>query len=132
MELGQGWAFYRRFYPAHNLDVMPGLLAPELGVGGGEHFPVLVLLHNNTDNPVTFHLRTQLPPAWIVDSTSAQHSHPWPMSDFTVAPHDDLSARIRLVAPRLEKSQWQTITWTADAAGQVIAPMSLRVFVGGR
>jgi LmbE family N-acetylglucosaminyl deacetylase len=132
MELGQGWAFYRRFYPAHNLDVMPGLLAPELGVGGGEHFPVLVLLHNNTDNPVTFHLRTQLPPAWIVDSTSAQHSHPWPMSDFTVAPHDDLSARIRLVAPRLEKSQWQTITWTADAAGQVIGPMSLRVFVGGR
>jgi LmbE family N-acetylglucosaminyl deacetylase len=132
MELGQGWAFYRRFYPAHNLDVMPGLLAPELGVGGGEHFPVLLLLHNNTDGPVTFHLRTQLPPGWSVDSTSAQHSHLWPMSDFTAAPHDDLSARIRLVAPRLEKSQWQTITWTADAAGQVIAPVSLRVFVGGR
>jgi hypothetical protein len=54
------------------------------------------------------------------------------MSDFTAAPHDDLSARIRLVAPRLEKSQWQTITWTADAAGQTIAPVSLRVFVGGR
>jgi hypothetical protein len=34
MELGQGWAFYRRFYPAHNLDVMPGLLAPELGGDG--------------------------------------------------------------------------------------------------
>jgi LmbE family N-acetylglucosaminyl deacetylase len=132
MELGQGWAFYRRFYPAHNLDVMPGLLAPELGVGSGEHFPVLVLLHNNTDSPVTFHLRTQLPPGWTVDSTSAQHSHPWPMSDFTTVPHDDLSVRIRLVAPRLEKSQWQTITWTADAAGQAIGPMSLRVFVGGR
>jgi LmbE family N-acetylglucosaminyl deacetylase len=132
MELGQGWAFYRRFYPAHNLDVMPGLLAPELGVGSGEHFPVLLLLHNNTDSPVTFHLRTQLPPGWIVDSTSAQHSHPWPMSDFTAAPHDDFSARIRLVAPRLEKSEWQTITWSADAGGQKIGPVSLRVFVGGR
>jgi len=132
MELGEGWAFYRRFYPAHNLDVMPGLLAPELGVGSGEHFPVMLLLHNNTDSPVTFHLRTQLPPGWAVDSTSAQHSHTWPMSDFTAAPHDDLSARIRLVAPRLEKSQWQTITWTADAAGQSIAPVSLRVFVGVR
>src|SRR3982751_1199239 len=32
IELGQGWAFYKRFYPAHNLDVMSGLLAPELGV----------------------------------------------------------------------------------------------------
>jgi len=132
MELGEGWAFYRRFYPAHNLDVMPGLLAPELGVGSGERFPVLLLLHNNTDSPVTFHVRTQLPPGWSVDSTSAQHSHLWPMSDFTAGPHDDLSARIRLVAPRPEKSQWQTITWTADAAGQAIAPVSLRVFVGGR
>ena len=132
MELGQGWAFYRRFYPAHNLDVMPGLLAPELGVGGGEHFPVLLLLHNNTDSPVTFHLRTQFPPGWAVDSTSAQHSHPWPMSDFTVAAHDDLSVRIRLVAPRPEKSQWQTIAWTANAGGQEIGPVSLKVFVGAR
>jgi hypothetical protein len=132
IELGQGWAFYRRFYPAHNLDVMLGLLAPELGVGSGEHFPVMLLLHNNTDGPVTFHLRMQFPPGWIVDSTSAQHSHPWPMSDFTAAPHDDLSVRIRLVAPRLEKSQWQTITWTANAGGQEIGPVSLKVFVGGR
>ena len=132
MELGQGWAFYRRFYPAHTLDVMSGLLAPELGVGSGEHFPVMLLLHNNTDSPVTFHLRTQFPPGWIVDSTSAQHSHPWPMNDFIAAPHDDFAVRIRLVAPRPEKPQWQTITWTANAGGQEIGPVSLRVYVGGQ
>ena len=132
MELGQGWAFYKRFYPAHNLDVMPGLLAPELSVGGGQHFPVFLLFHNNTDNPVTFHLRTQLPPGWAVDSTSAQHSHPWPMTTFTAAAHDDLPVRVRLVAPRLEKSQWQTISWTADAAGRQIGPVALRVYVGGQ
>jgi len=131
MELGQGWAFYRRFYPAHNLDVMPGLLAPELGVGSGEHFPVLLLLHNATDKPVTFRLRTQLPPGWAVDSTSAEHSHPWPMSAFTAAPHDDFPVR-GLVAPRLEKSQWQTISWTADADGKQIGPVTLRVYVGGQ
>lgn len=131
MELGEGWAFYRRFYPAHNLDIMPGLLAPELGVGGGEHLPVLLLLHNPTDKAVTFNLRTQLPPGWIVDSTSAQNAHPWPMSSFTAAPHDDFSVRIRLVAPKLEKSQWQTITWTAEADGKEIGPVSLRIYVGG-
>jgi hypothetical protein len=131
MELGQGWAFYKRFYPAHNLDVMPGLLAPELGVGGGEHFPVMVLLHNNTDKPVTFHLRTQLPPGWSVDSTSPQHSHPWPMDTFVAAAHDDFPVRVRLVAPRVEKAQWQTITWTAEADGQQIGPVSLRIYVGG-
>jgi LmbE family N-acetylglucosaminyl deacetylase len=132
MELGQGWAFYRRFYPAHNLDVMPGLLAPELSVGSGQHFPVFLLFHNNTDNPVTFRLRTQLPPGWAVDSTSAQHSHPWPMTAFTAAPHDDFPVRVRLVAPRLEKSQWQTISWTADAAGRQIGPVTLRIYVGGQ
>ena len=132
MELGQGWAFYRRFYPAHNLDVMPGLLAPELGVGSGARFPVVLLLHNNTDKAVAVNLRTQLPPGWTVDSTSAQHDHPWPMTTFTAAAHDDLPIRIRLVAPKLEKSQWQTITWTADAGGQQIGPVTLRVFVGGQ
>ena len=132
MELGQGWAFYRRFYPAHNLDVMPGLLAPELGVGSGRHFPVLLVLHNSTAKPVIFYLRTQLPPGWSVDSTSAEHSHPWPMTTFTAAAHDDLGVRIRLVAPRLEKSQWQTISWTADADGQQLGPVTLRVYVGAQ
>ncbi|MDP9278300.1 MAG: PIG-L family deacetylase [Gemmatimonadota bacterium] len=132
MELGQGWAFYRRFYPAHNLDVMPGLLSPELSVGRGQHFPIFLVFHNNTDNPVTFRLRTQLPPGWVVDSTSAQHGHPWPMTTFTAAAHDDFSVRVRLVAPRLEKSQWQTISWTAEANAQQIGPVTLRVYVGGQ
>jgi LmbE family N-acetylglucosaminyl deacetylase len=132
IELGQGWAFYSRFYPAHGLDVMPGLLAPELGVGSGQHFSVPLVLHNNTDKPVTFHLRPQLPPGWSVDSTSEQHAHPWPMSAFTAAPHDDFRVRIRLVAPSVEKSQWQTISWTADADGKQVGPVTLRIYVGAR
>ncbi|HEY1951338.1 MAG TPA: PIG-L family deacetylase [Gemmatimonadaceae bacterium] len=132
IELGQAWSFYRRFYPAHNLDVMQTLLAPELGVGGGAHFPVIVTLHNATDRAVTFRLHTQLPPGWSIDSVSAQHSHPWPMTTFSVAPGDDYPVRVRLVAPRLQKSEWQTITWTADADGRQTEPASLRIFVGGR
>jgi len=132
IELGQAWAFYKRFYPAHSLDVMNTLIAPELGVGGGQHFPVMLLLRNNTDKAVTFHLRTQLPAGWSVDSTSAQHGHPWPMTTFVAGPHDDYPVRVRLVAPRLNKSEWQTITWTADADGQQLGPVSLRVNVGGQ
>jgi LmbE family N-acetylglucosaminyl deacetylase len=132
LELGQAWAFYSRFYPAHNLDVMQTLLAPELGVGSGSHFSVMLLLHNATDKPVTFHLHNQLMSGWSVDSTTSQHSHPWPMTEFVAAPHDDLPVRIRLVAPSLAASQWQTVTWTADADGQRLGPVSLRVFVGGR
>ncbi|HEY4672014.1 MAG TPA: PIG-L family deacetylase, partial [Gemmatimonadaceae bacterium] len=132
IELGQGWAFYKRFYPAHNLDVMSGLLAPELGVGGGQHFVVQLLLHNNTARAVTFHLRPQLPQGWVVDSTSAQHSHAWPMTEFAVGAHDDVPVRLRLVAPMPAKSEWQTLTWVADADGRQTAPVTLRVYVGGR
>jgi hypothetical protein len=131
IELGQGWAFYKRFYPAHNLDVMPGLLAPELGVGSGQRFPVMLLLHNATDKSVTFNLHTQLPPGWAIDSTST-HGHPWPTSSFTAASHDDFPVRIHLVAPRVEKAQWQTITWTADADGRQVGPVTLRVYVWGQ
>jgi LmbE family N-acetylglucosaminyl deacetylase len=132
MELGQAWAFYKRFYPAHDLEVMNTLLAPELGVGSGAHFPVMLLLHNNTDNAVTFHLRNELPPGWSVDSTSRQHGHPWQMSKITVGPHNDSPVRIRLVAPNLNQSQWQTVTWTAEANGQQLGPVSLRIHVGGQ
>jgi hypothetical protein len=132
MELGQGWAFYRRFYPAHDLDVIPALLSPELGVGSGQHFPVLLLLHNTTDRAVTFRLKTQLPQGWSLDSTSAQHAHPWPASTFIAGAHDDLSVRVRLIAPRLEKAQWQTISWSGDADGQQLGPVTLRVYVGGQ
>ncbi|MEO8911219.1 MAG: PIG-L family deacetylase [Gemmatimonadaceae bacterium] len=127
IELGGGWAFYRRFYPAHNLDVMPGLLAPEIGVGSGQHFAVFLVLHNDTEKPVSFHLRTQLPPGWSIDSTTEQHAHPWPTSSFVVAAHDDLSVRLRLVTPRVAEAQWQTITWTADADGRQTEPATLTV-----
>ena len=54
------------------------------------------------------------------------------MTTFTAAAHHDLPVRVRLVAPRLEKSQWQTISWIADANGQKIGPVTLRVYVGGQ
>jgi LmbE family N-acetylglucosaminyl deacetylase len=131
VELGGAWQFYARFYPAHNLDVMTTLLAPELGVGGGQAFPVPLVLHNNTDRAATFRLRTQLPPGWSVDSASTLHGHPWPTTTFTVAPHDDFALRIRLVAARPDTSQWQTITWVADVDGRATDPVKLRIHVGG-
>ncbi|HJP86637.1 MAG TPA: PIG-L family deacetylase [Gemmatimonadaceae bacterium] len=132
IELGQGWSFYKRFYPAHNLEVMNNLLPPELGVGSGQHFPVILLLRNGTDRPVTFHLHTQLPPGWAIDSTTPVHGHPWPQTTFVAGSHDDLPARIRLVAPMLAKPEWQTVTWTADADGTQLGPISLRVHVGAQ
>jgi LmbE family N-acetylglucosaminyl deacetylase len=129
VELGGGWAFYRRFYQAHDLAVMSDLLPPELGVGSRSHVSVPLVLHNNTAQDVTFHLNAQLPPGWTVDSTSAQHSHPWPATSFLVAAHSDAAVRIRVVSPTVAQSTWQNLTWTATVNGQATAPATLRVFV---
>lgn len=129
LELGGAWAFYRRFYQAHDLEVMPGLLAPEIGAGSGAHFSVPLVMHNDTDSPVTFHLRARLPAGWGLDSTTAQHAHAWPVSTFAVPAHADFAVRIRLVAPRVSSAQWQTLEWVGDANGRETAPAALRVYV---
>jgi len=132
IELGGGWAFYRSFWPSHNLDSLPRLLEPEIGVGSGQNFPVPLVLHNNTNNAVTFTLRTQVPPGWSLDSNSAQYAHHLlPEKAFLVAANDYFPLRIRLVAPRFSKSQWQEIIWSADADGRPAGSTTLRVYVTG-
>ncbi len=130
IELGGGWAFYARFWPSHNLDSLPRLLAPELGVRSGQDFSVPLLLHNNTGEAKTLYLRTQLPLGWSIDSNSAQYAHhPLPESVFLVAAHDYSPVRMRLVAPRVSKPEWQEITWSAEADGHPAGTVSLRVYI---
>ena len=120
--LGGPWAFYANFWPAHNLDQMSQLLAPELGVGGGQSFPVPVLLHNGADQLQTVTVRVQLPPGW----TEVRGS-----GTYAVAPHDSAPVPARLLAPRPAKSEWQSVTWIAEAAGNAVGTATLRVRVGG-
>jgi hypothetical protein len=130
VELGGGWAYYARFWPSHNLDSLPRLLVPELGVRSGQDFSVPLLLHNNTNAAVTFYLRTQLPPGWSLDSNSAQYAHhPVPENVFPVAAHDYFPVRLRLVAPQVSKSEWQRILWSAEADGHPAGSAALRVYV---
>jgi LmbE family N-acetylglucosaminyl deacetylase len=122
IELGGPWAFYADFWPAHNLNQMPQLLAPELGVAGGQNFPVPLLLHNGTDQIQTVTVRVQLPPGW----TEARGS-----GIYTVAAHDSAPVQARLIAPRTARSEWQQITWIAETERQTVGSATLKVQVGG-
>lgn len=131
IELGGAWAFYKNFWPAHNLDSMPDLLAPELGVGSRANFSVPLILHNNTDRADTFDLRTQMPPGWSLDSNSAQYAHHFlPEKTLIVGAHDQFPFYVRLVAPKTGKGVWQEIKWTAAAGGESTAPVVLKVYDG--
>jgi len=132
LELGGAWAFYKQFWPAHNLDSMTGLLSPQVGVSEGQDFPIPLLLHNNTDHAVTFHLNTQFPKGWAIDSTATQSQyihHPMRVHTFEVDANGDYPVRIRLTAPQLDQSQWQKIIWSAEADGQSVGLATLNAYV---
>ena len=132
VELGGGWAFYARFWPSHDLDSMPRLLAPELGVRSGQDFSVPLLLNNNTDRAKTFYLSTRLPAGWSIDSNSAQYAHhPFPENVFLVEAHGVFPVTMRIVAPQVGKPAWHEIQWSAEADGRPAGSAALRVYVGG-
>jgi len=130
LELGGPWAFYKRFYPAHDLKNLADLLAPEIGVGGGQDFPIPLVLHNNSDKTAIFHLQTHFPQGWSIDSSSAQYAHrELPVHTFKVNAHDSFPIRIRLIAPNLNTSKWQNISWAAEADGKKMGSATLKVYV---
>ncbi len=129
IELGGGWAFYKIFYPAHDLDSMTTLLAPELGVDNGQHFSVPLLLNNNSGKAMVFNLQTKLPPEWTLDSNSAYTHYPVPVSAFVVSAHDCYPARMYFIAPHLDKSQWQEITWAAEVDGKPLGSIGLKIYI---
>lgn len=65
MELGGPWAFYRRFWQAHGLSQLAGLL-PDVGVNvfPGERVQIPLLIHNGSDSDATVTLQAKAPPGW--------------------------------------------------------------------
>jgi LmbE family N-acetylglucosaminyl deacetylase len=122
IELGGPWAFYADFWPAHGLDQMPQLLAPELGVGGEQNFSIPLLLHNSADKARSLTVRVQLPPGW----TEARGS-----GTYAVTAYDSAPVTARLIAPRVVKSEWQQVTWIAEEDGRTLGAATLKVHVGG-
>jgi len=132
IELGGGWAFYKMFWPAHDLIALRDLLAPEEGIGGGQNFPVPLILHNDTEKDLLFHLRCGLPSGWSLDTNSGSFAHhSIEAQNFLVRAHEDFPIRIRIVAAPVSKSVWQEISWTAEAKGETSSTATLRVFVEG-
>jgi hypothetical protein len=67
-------------------------------------------------------VRIQLPPGW----TEAKGS-----GTYAVAAHDSAPVQARLIAPRVAQSEWQQVTWMAEADGRTAGSATLKVYVGG-
>jgi LmbE family N-acetylglucosaminyl deacetylase len=120
MELGGPWAFYRDFWPAHDLHSLMTLLGHEAGIGPGEALWVPLLIHNDTPTPQLVKIRANLPRGW----------DPLPGNDlFLVAPYATFPVQLTLSAPKGGSAAWQELSWSAEVDGQKLSDVRLRVFV---
>ena len=121
LEFGGPWAYYRAFWRSHNLDHLSQLLAPETALGGPDNTVwVPLLIHNDSDASRQVTLRSVLPSGWT--------EKPGPMI-YSIPAHDAYPVQINVVAPESQKNTWQQLTWRAEADGQTIGSVTLRVHV---
>jgi hypothetical protein len=46
---------------------------------------------------------------------------------YPVRPHETYPAETRYISPSTDKPEWQTLTWKAEANGQTVGTLTLRV-----
>jgi LmbE family N-acetylglucosaminyl deacetylase len=119
MELGGPWAFYHRFWPAHGLGHLAGLLPPEVEIGPRIlHVPVLI--HNDTDTDQNVLLSADLPSGWKAQSGPGQ---------YTIPAHQTYAAECSLLGPAGQNGTWETVAVRGETGGSPIGSLSLRVYL---
>jgi LmbE family N-acetylglucosaminyl deacetylase len=118
LELGGPWAFYRAFWPAHNIEHLAELYSPEAQVAPGDTLWVPLLVRNDTETPKQVTLHSTLPAGWSEKPDA---------TIYTVAAHDAYAIQLRITPAAAQKDTWQTLTWSAESGGQTVGSVSLRV-----
>jgi len=119
LELGSPWAFYRKFWRAHNIEHIAQILAPEKALWKSGALQVPLLLHNDTDQAQEIDLAVTLPAGWKELEGTAR---------YPVRAHSAYPVRSEYTRPPLSSAQWQVLTWNAVVNGTRVGSVSLRVF----
>jgi len=121
LQLGGPFAFYRRFYAAHDLDRIAKLFpTPQMGfeLGVLRHIPLLI--QNHTDGPATVDLTVDAPSGWTVHAGPAR---------YPVPAHRTYPVWAALKAPSQGLGEWHQITWRAKSGGQAIGSVTIRGYL---
>ena len=120
VELGGPWAFYREFWPAHNIERLNDLYSPEAQVAPGESLWVPLIIRNETDSAKEVRLTANLPAGWSQNPNALT---------YTVPPHDSYPVQLTVTSSARDKDTWQTLHWQAESDGQKVGSVELRVDV---
>jgi hypothetical protein len=118
LQLGGPWAFYQAFWPAHNIEHLARLYAPEAQVSAGETLWVPLIIRNDTDLPCNISVHAALPVGWKQKPET---------TTYAVAPHDSFPVQLTLSPPESSKGTWHILTWNAESDGKSIGSATLRV-----
>ena len=119
-ELGGPWAFYRQFWPAHNIEHLANLYAPEAQVIAGQSLWVPLLIRNDTDMPKQVSLHSLLPQGWKEQPA---------VSTYRIAAHDWYAAQFWISSSSSQPGTWQDLIWETQSEGKKIGSVKLRVKV---
>jgi LmbE family N-acetylglucosaminyl deacetylase len=125
LELGGPWAFYQAFWPAHGLDQLATLFAPQAQINPGKPLWVPLVLRNDSNQPHQFSLRAILPEGWTANPD---------LKSIAVPAHDSYPLQLTLTPPRgpgangtWPVNTWQDLRWEATADGASAGSVSLHV-----
>lgn len=119
LELGGPWAFYKQFWPAHNMEHLVQLYSPEAQcLSGQSPLWVPLIMYNNTASAKRVTLRSTLPIGWTEDPEAML---------YVVGGHDFYPISVYVSCPQTQKSTWQHLSWTAKTEEGSSASVTLRV-----
>lgn len=124
LEFGGPWAFYRQFWPAHDLKLLPSQVPPEASVGMGDPLWVPLLINNDTGLPKVVTLRSVLPQGWV-------QKEPIELT-VSIPAHDTYPVNLNLTAPKDTSAVWQTVKWRLESNGTHSTEIQMQVYVDKR
>lgn len=122
LELGGPWAFYQKFYAAHNLTSLQNLvIPPQSALSSNRELWVPLLLHNPTNASADITLHADLPAGWTGNTEDRQYrlqaGSTYPIEIFLNAPADSK-----------EKAP-QMLRWTAMQGESTVGKAELAVYL---
>jgi LmbE family N-acetylglucosaminyl deacetylase len=117
LELGDPWDYYRKFWQAHGLSRLPGLVPQEVSVPTEDILNIPLLLENPLDTAIDITLGVHAPEGWAVKPVAPAH----------IDAHTRYFIRVQAKAPAERRSEWQQFTITAESTTGMIGTVPLRV-----
>jgi len=117
LEIGDPWAYYRRFWQAHGLDHLAEIVPLEITIHVDGVLAIPLVIDNPSERAMEVNVSVKAPDGWNVT----------PVPPATVPAHSQYFLRVQAAAPSTKLPGWQQFSISAQSAGKTIGTVPLRV-----